>query len=223
MAKVFRGNFETRNLDYEVNSVIGVPIIDTTIKKTGVASMRCNAVGSEVSAKMFANLGSATDMFHRAYFYFVSFPASLTKIVQIIDAGGDNTSIRVNSNGTLELWDDNAGTQSGSDSSALELNKWYRIEIACGSTHPGNDVQARIDGVEFANRATAQAGANHRSVEFGIMGAVTADVYIDACGSNTDSGSQDNSWLGEDFTLSKPFQYPTIAVGDGQSRNEAAT
>lgn len=203
MARSFTSGFESRNLAYEVFSTTGSPSISNDVYFKGVASMRCNAAGGEVSAKMFTNTSVGIDMLHRAYFKFVTFPASLTKIVQIVDNGGDNTSIRVNSDGTLELWDDSSVTQSGSDSSALSAGTWYRIELAAGTTIPGNDVQARIDGTEFANKATAAAGANHRAVEYGIMGSVTSEVYIDSAATNDTTGSVNTSWPGEDFSLSK--------------------
>src|SRR3990167_8050709 len=126
MANLLRTSFEMRNVTYETVSVVGSPEISTAIYFKGIASLRCNASGSEVSAKMRGDPGSAVDNVIRTYVRFVSFPDSLTKIIQLQDASGDHTSIRVNSDGTLELWDDPAGTQAGSDSSALSLNTWYR-------------------------------------------------------------------------------------------------
>src|SRR3990167_677201 len=180
----------------EVFAVVGTPEITTTTVRSGNAAWRFNATGSEVSARFRNDSGAADDFVYRAYVRFASFPASLTKIIQLQDSGGDHTSIRVNSNGTLELWEDVSPAQLGSDSSALSLNTWYRIELDVGTTHTGNDVQARLDGTEFASTATHPGGADHRFIEIGVMGSVTCDMYGDDVAINNHSGSIQNSWPG---------------------------
>ena len=192
-----------KNVTYETVSVVGTPTISNDIYYKGVASMRCNAAESEVSAKMRGDPGSAVDNVVRVYVRFTSFPASLTKIIQLVDAGGDHTSIRVNSTGTLELWDDPGLFQLGSDSSALSLNTWYRVELDSGTTHAGDDVLARLNGTQFAAAIAHSGGATWRQFEIGIMGAVTSDAYFDSVGINDHAGTTNNSWPGEDFTLSK--------------------
>jgi hypothetical protein len=123
MARVQSIGFELQSATagVEVVSIVGVPTISTTVKRSGAASMRFNAAGSEVSAKLMPTLGTGTDLAHRVYLLFKSFPASLTKVIQLQDATGDHTSIRVATDGTLELWDDSAATKTGSSSPALKL------------------------------------------------------------------------------------------------------
>src|SRR3990167_3366919 len=147
MARVMSMGFELQSATagIEVLTVTGTPTIDTTTKRSVAASMRFNAAGSEVSAKL-TDYSGGIDGHYRCYLRFASFPASLTKVIQIQDLGGDHTSIRINSDGTLELWiDSGTPAQSGVDSSALSLDTWYRIELRVG-TFAGDAVIARIDG-----------------------------------------------------------------------------
>jgi hypothetical protein len=204
MARIFDANFESKNVTYETISIVGSPTISNDVYFKGVNSMRFNATGSEVSALMRGDPGSAVDNVVRIYTIFKSFPASLTKIIQFIDAGGDHTSIRVASDGTLELWTD-SGTPAkvGSSSSALSLSNPFRIELDSGLTHAGNDVQARLEGTEFASSASHPAGSTWRQLEIGVMGSVTCDLYIDSVALNNHDGTTNNSWPGEDFTLVK--------------------
>jgi hypothetical protein len=56
---------------------------------------------------------------------------------------------------------------------------------------------ARIDqGATFAERATANAGANHRFIEVGVMGSVTCEMYADDYATNDHTGTSQNSWPG---------------------------
>lgn len=199
MARKYSCGFELQTITnaVEVVSTTGSPTIDTSIKRSGAASMRFNATIAEVSARITEDPGAAADQIMRAYFYFASFPlATLTKIIQLSDSGGDHTSIRVNSDGTLELWNDVGAVQLGSDSAALSLNTWYRIELASGTTHTGDDVIARIDGVDFASSTTHSAGANWRYFEVGVMGALAMDLYVDDIALNDTTGTAQTFWPG---------------------------
>ena len=70
----------------EVFAVVGVPEISTTTFRSGLAAWRFNAAGAEVSARFRNDPGAAGDFIYRVYVRFASFPASLTKIIQLQDA-----------------------------------------------------------------------------------------------------------------------------------------
>lgn len=203
MANFRRMSFESKNLTSEgIVATTGAPVISTEKYYKGIASMRCNAAGSEVSAQLTPDPGSAGDYIYRVYYYFVSLPGSTTKVLQLQDSGGDHSSIRVTSTGVIQMFDDPA-TQIGSDGPTLALNTWYRVELAMGTTHTGNDVIARVDGTDFATAATHAAGADHRFVEVGVMGSVTSDMYVDSVAINDPTGTTNTLFPGEDFTLAK--------------------
>jgi HEPN domain-containing protein len=172
---------QTLTADIEIVSVVGSPTIDTSIKRSGAASLKCATTGSEASVRIDDSPASAIDAVRQVAFYIPTggLPASLTKIVQLQDAGGDHTSVRINSDGTLELWDDSGAIQLGSDTPAISLNAWNIIELDVGTTHGGNDAKLKLNGVMVAEGATISAGATHRFMEVGVMGSVTATVYFD--------------------------------------------
>src|SRR3972149_7709802 len=173
---------QTLTANVEIVSVVGSPAIETTIKRSGAASLKTQASGSEVSVKIDNDPGAAESFIRQVAIYVPTggFPASLTKIIQLSDAGGDHTSIRINSDGTLELWDDVAAAQIGSDSPAITLDSFENIiELDVGTFNMGNDVIAKLNKKIFAQAATHSAGATHRFMEVGVMGSVTATIYFD--------------------------------------------
>src|SRR4030067_2911855 len=101
MARTWVSGAELQSLTagVEVAAVTGSVTIETTASKvrSGLASYQFAASGSEASLQVETSPASADDFFRRVYVMFDSFPASLTKIIQLQDAGGDHTSIRINS------------------------------------------------------------------------------------------------------------------------------
>src|SRR3972149_12241298 len=198
MSVIYVTGFEKQDLTdtVEVHSKVGVPTIDTSIKRSGAASLKFAPTGSEISLRIESN--ETADDFVRQYAIYVptgGLPSGLTKIIQLSDGGGDHTSVRINSNGTLELWDDSGATQLGSDTPAISLDAWHVIELDVGTTHGGNDAKLKLDGVMVAEGATISAGANHRYSEIGIMGAETATIYFDDCVIVTHANGADfESW-----------------------------
>ena len=183
----------------EWDATTGSPTIDTTTKRSGVASLRINIAAS---AKRIQHQFSATspivDHFIRFYLYISTAPSALYSIASLFDSGanGSTASVRLNNDRTLELWDDDAdvGTpvQVGSDSSALDLNTWYRIEIAfdyIGASD--NTITAYIDGVQFATGndvgiSTVVADQPNRLL-IGSVSSGTADLYFDDIAINNSS------------------------------------
>ena len=199
MSVIHLTGFEKQDLTdtVEVHSKVGVPTIDTSIKRSGAASLKFPATGSEISVRLESN--ETADDFVRQYAIYVptgGLPSGLTKIIQLSDGGGDHTSVRINSNGTLELWDDSGAVQLGSDTPAITLDSFENvIELDVGTTHGGNDAKLKLNGVMVAEGATISAGANHRYSEIGIMGAETATIYFDDCVIVTHANGADfESW-----------------------------
>src|SRR3990172_2491981 len=199
MSVIHITGFEKQDLTdtVELHSKVGVPTIDTSIKRSGAASLKFAPTGSEISVRLESN--ETADDFILQYAIYVptgGLPSGLTKIIQLSDAGGDHTSVRINSNGTLELWDDSGNVQLGSDTPAITLDSFENvIELDVGTTHGGNDAKLKLNGVMVAEGATISAGANHRYSEIGIMGAETATIYFDDCVIVTHANGADfESW-----------------------------
>src|SRR5688572_14386147 len=202
MALLNRCGFEqqttTAGFEWVANSATfsGVSI-DTTTKHGGAASLRCNPTASQGNVRFFARSDSTNPIFIRFYLYIGTAPGAITTISDYMDSALTSAcGIRLNSNRTLEFWDFQAAAQVGSDSSALSLNTWYRIEYTFDDgTNTGS---ARIDGVDFASGAVTDL-AGGGLVRVGVATSATCDLYFDDVGFNDNSTSSENSWLGEGF------------------------
>ena len=178
MARLYESGFELQSVTagMEWAAVTGSPSINTTTKRSGSASLRCNT--SATTAYVQHDYADETTIHYlRAYIYIASMPAGLTTIL----ANGDNADsytsrIRLNSNGTLELWSDTA--QIGSDSSALSTDTWYRIEWSYDDANANNTATAYIDGVQFATGNSGDNAGNGR-LRVGVQDSATMDIYYD--------------------------------------------
>ena len=104
----------------EWDTTTGSPTIDTTTKRSGAASLRCNP--SAATAFVRHNIGGTVgtnNFYFRFYLYIVTSTDALDTIFMVRDDfPSANMTIRLNSNRTLELWNEDDGAQIGSDSSA---------------------------------------------------------------------------------------------------------
>ena len=157
MARIWLSGFELQSVTagVEWSTVVGSPTINTTIKRSGAASLRANPSGATayVTKQIQAN-GGSNYIYVRAWVYIASAPAGLTTILKLpedLDVAGDGCSIRLNANRTLEFWDDSDPVQLGSDSSALALDTWHMIEVHVATD--GDSLEARLNGTEFASGA----------------------------------------------------------------------
>lgn len=108
----------------------------------------------------------------------------------------------MNTNLTLELWNHEDNAQIGSDSSALSIDTWYRIELKVDcTTISSTSIEARIDGVAFASGTINLAAGVDQADFFGIHQVAgfshTGAYFWDDMAVNDDSGSFQNSWPGE--------------------------
>lgn len=196
MARLWSCGFELQSLtdNVEVDSVTGSPTINTTIKRSGNASLRANTTAA--TAFVHRRIGTGADnrdYFLRFYLYIATLPNATEEIARMYS---DNAygEIHLTSSGTLQLFDAGAGAQRGSDSAALNTGQWYRIEIA--SKESDNTITARLDGTQFATGASNSTIQN-AAVRVGMVDTGTADLYFDDVAVNDDTGSFQNSYPGE--------------------------
>src|SRR3990167_4583024 len=131
--------------------------------------------------------------YHRAFIYIVTRPESAANIIDIVDfqTFGDVMSIKLNSNGSLILYDLVNGVQIGSASAILSNNAWYRIEIGYNHTTPSSTlVSARLEGVEFSSGIVNHSLASDPcNTFFGFIDTVTqGEIYFDDIAVNDNSG-----------------------------------
>lgn len=196
MARIGSSGAELQSVTGGVEILSGAPTIDTSVFRSGAASYLTNSSG-EAWAYMFSASNLTQELYARVYVRCTDLPSAEARLFGFLATGGQSqVSIRMNTDGTLELWNDEDLAQIGLASSALDLNQWYRLEIKVDSTTlSATTAEARLDGVSFAS------GTANLSLGFGrvtvVTGATSFIVYSDDMAVNNTSGSFQNSWPGE--------------------------
>lgn len=184
----------------EVDSLTGTGSIVTSPVRSGTYAFRSNpSAGTGYLLYTYGAAAFTGKTYLRFYLYIASYTDALDQICALRDSAGVALgSIRLNSTGTLELWDDAGTVQLGSDSSALALNVWYRIELfADNDGTTGTALTAKIDGTQFATGThSPSAGAVANQVRIGAATTTTCDIYFDDVAINDASGSFQNSYPG---------------------------
>ena len=119
------------------------------------------------------------------------------------DSGTPTISIRLNTDGSLALWD--STVKIGSNSSVLSTNTWYRVEVyVFNNTGTGKlEATARIDGSDFATTTTSTNTGTLQFLRCGEMmgtAGTPTDIYYDdiAVNDTTDPGNGTQmSWPGD--------------------------
>lgn len=191
MARLATIGFELQSLTagVEIDSISSTPTIDTTTFRNGGASVRVNGTTiSKFVTHQYAGTGLAQNRFFRFYLRIATASSVDAAAFALFRDGtnGNGMSLRMNTNRTLEMWDEQAGVQRGSDSAALALNTWYRIEMQYNRA--AGTGQAFIDGVQFAT-GTQSANLDMNVVRFGMIDTATCDLNYDDLAINDSSGS----------------------------------
>lgn len=193
---------QTQASAVEFDEVSGTASIDTTTKRSGAASLRINPSAATIWKGQRFTSSTVRTVYVRTYVYVASYPAALEGIFSCNEnVQGGGSEIQMNTDGTLELWDLGNGVQVGSDSSALSLNTWYRLEMYCDASDTTWETTAYIDGVSFANSTTIAAPAAGGSWDLivgnlGFTGTGSYDMYFDDMAANTSAGTAQNTLPG---------------------------
>lgn len=134
----------------------GAVSYSSTNPRTGTYCFLCNPVGSGLAQAWFGKLsasGSRTSIntatvYARGYARFEAFPASASEeICSVSDtAGGIKCTVRIDSNGKLNLYTTDGTTLlAGPTVSAMPLNTYTRIEVKAG-TGASAVAEVRVNG-----------------------------------------------------------------------------
>jgi hypothetical protein len=106
---------------------------DTTNQRSGLACLACAGTAANTSFRQWAFTAPAlgAQVYGRVYFRVGALPASLQKIAALTTAaGGALISARLNTTGTLELWNDVGAAQIGVDSTTVvTADVWYCVQL----------------------------------------------------------------------------------------------
>lgn len=114
-------------------SVTGDVSYDTSLKKSGLASWKCDSGGSNAAA--FVQVSDVVSNPDRLSIWvrFVDLPTNTTRFLRT-NGGVQNASIAITSGGVLQVHDRN-DNQVGSDGSTLSAGVWYELTVATDGTN----------------------------------------------------------------------------------------
>lgn len=150
-------------------------IQNSIIRRPGTYAYRINAVGTDFVAAgiqqhsatgVFEN-GSHAAIYGSIYIYINSAPSgNAVRLVSLQTTGGNNVGIlKLTSGRQLQLFNKNASAQIGSNSSAIALNTWVRVDVGCvpGAANT-SVVTARLNGTVFATDSAQDADSAMRGL-----------------------------------------------------------
>jgi hypothetical protein len=206
MARLWTGGAElqtaTAAIEFSVITTTA-PVVETSIKRSGNAAWR---ISNAAAIEGFSQIHTASQgaFFSRFYLYLVALPTNAGTVLASWRAtGARKIDVRVTTGGALQLFNAEDGAQIGSDSSALDLETWYRIETTYDSTTlTATTTSARIDGVEFASGEIDITATPNRFTVGTIAGDATLDYIVDDLAINdTAAGGDQDTWPGEEEVI----------------------
>lgn len=200
MARLWSSGAElnTTAANVEVTSSSGSPTIDSSTFRSGAYSFKTHgsAGGGVVYTYNFLSGDTQGVWYARAYINLIAMPPAIRTIFTFCDAATtDQAGIRLNTDGTLELWNIEDNAQVGSDSSALNTGQWYRLELKIDcTTLASTAIEAKVDGTSFAS-GTVDLANGVTGIHWGTIGGGAFDgIYWDDLAINDTTGSFQNSW-----------------------------
>ena len=205
-----------------VSILSGAPTLDTSIKRSGRASLKCDGVTGGATSQQVrlprAGGTSGDALYTQFWIYVEAYPDAATTCT--IYQKPSQYSVRLASDGRIGLWTATGSIQIGSWSAAgaVALDTWHCIRVFQQVTTTGgadDSAELQLDGNVIAsetnvNRFTAVSGNN----DFGISSAPDgAIIYYDDIIINSNAGSDENSWPDPDEQLVFARPAYDVAVG----------
>lgn len=185
---------------------------DTGTFRSGVASFRANNAGTTTAqfnrwisgiVTPFGTMVTDRNYYARTYFNFSTFPTvdDYALLAFANSTGNVVTAYFDISDNSIGMW--LAGVKTGSRSSAITTNQWYRLELGFDNdqTAASGYGEILLDGVSVTSSTTltysatiadrVQVGKYHAS-----GAAETATCYFDDIALNDDQGANENTWPG---------------------------
>lgn len=203
-ARVWSSGAELNSLtaDMEISSSSGTtPTVDSTTKRSGAYAYRANTSSNTATIyKSWASSAQSNKFWFRTYIRIATAPGTEIGVIRIGTTTNNKVGVRMNSDRSIELWNEEDSAQIGSASSALATNTWYRVEVYVNTTTlASTEAELRLDGVKTASTVdsgTINLTAGIDRLTWGILTSTTSDLYFDDIAINDSTGRTDN-WPGE--------------------------
>lgn len=179
----------------------GTPTISTTTKRYGAGALRINpTAATQYIEHQLGSGGTAKRTFHRLYLRVATAPGAQVTVYSIGQASNPTHQLRLNADMTLRFYDGTAAAVVGTASAALDVNRWYRIEIDDEDNGASaSAITGYIDGVQFSTSAitsidTTPGGISR--VRIGTFVSGTVDYFVDDVAVNDTTGTDQISFPG---------------------------
>lgn len=201
MARLKTLGFELQSLTggHEVDVTNGACSIDTTIARSGAASMKVNSAGLVAYIKFQHRSASAAKIFVRVWIYITAYPAANTTILGLVDNAETDQGggLKLNTDGTVNIigGSGTAYATVGAASPVIPKNEWHCLELSYDDNDANNTLAARLDEQQFATGNGQDMASGSVSVTLGDIDASTTTFYVDDVAVN-DNTSSEASWPG---------------------------
>lgn len=177
-----RGEWDTTN---------GTLAIVTSGQRSGAAALRCNTTAATAYIQHRVMNDATTPAFVRFAIKVGSYPSASCIIHAFGDGTAWNASFRMQTDGTLRMYDTNTAIGVASPAVPIDGN-WHMVEIAYDDAG-ANTMTAKLDGTQFSSATGADLGG-WGQIRLGVQSGVTADLYFDDYAINDNTGSVENSY-----------------------------
>lgn len=186
-----------------------VPVEDTTIKRNGRASAKCEA-GKKSYVEIRPPVAVDRYQYFRTAVYVTAKPVGSNEaVLRLVDETGNIMEVFFRTNGKFSCYNSYKGKTFGEESPEASLNTWYIVEVKIkvkSSEEPNSTIIVRVlkdNGETFLAEQTATGEAAYTRkkgvyrARAGRNGTSTsAVVYVDDIGMNDETGTKNNSWIG---------------------------
>lgn len=189
MSRLWSCGFELQTVtsDREWDTTTGSPSINTSVVRSGAASLRCNpSSATAFIAHAMQAADAATRMYMRAYVRIATMPTADTMIISWTDGTPFGYGIKLLTTGKLSISGTNGVLFTSPSTLTLTTGQWYRIEL---DMDDNNDIAtAYVDGVQVLQLTGADVFGGHLA-RFGPQDSTSCDLYLDDLAVNDTSGS----------------------------------
>ena len=192
------------------------PTIDTSVKRSGAAALKCAKSNYAVWNVVNTNTpDDSTWYYWRAYFRFDANPGSASIRTLWFTRGTGGWALSLRTDGKLVLCEGTAvgGTQIGSLSSALSTGTWYRLEVGFQPKNAGGSqsIVVRLDGATLIETtANIGSGVLGQFVLGDSQNSQTPNQWFDDVAVNDSSGSAQNSWARDGSIVLSKAKAPNL-------------
>lgn len=221
--RLWSSGFELQSVTsgIEWDSITAVDVsIDTTIKRSGAASIKTAPTGFPSFIKHAFRSANKAGVYGRAYFRFDGLPATAeTSLFSFLESSTERIGVDLQTDGTLDV--DVPGESTVTGTTVLSAGTWYHLELKADPANTSWELRIAEDGSALATESSGTLGSGTiDSVQLSNDNVTDdIDIWFDDVAVNDSRGTYQNSWPGNGRIV---HLHPN-ANGDNDSGFESPT